>query len=106
MEGLAVMNELMTTVVGRFRLVGFLEGLSFLVLLLVAMPLKYLAGEPGAVRVVGAIHGMLFLAYVLLLIQVWADTRWPLQRIALLFIASLLPGGTFFADYRVLRQAR
>jgi integral membrane protein len=100
------MNELITTVVGRFRLVSFLEGLSFLILLLIAMPLKYLAGEPGAVRVVGMIHGVLFLAYVLLLIQVWADTRWPLQRIALLFVASLLPFGTFVADYRVLRQAQ
>jgi integral membrane protein len=100
------MNELTTTVVGRFRLVSFLEGLSFLILLLIAMPLKYLAGEPGAVRVVGMIHGVLFLAYVLLLIQVWADTRWPLQRIALLFVASLLPFGTFVADYRVLRQAQ
>jgi integral membrane protein len=100
------MNELMTTVLGRFRLVSFLEGLSFLILLLIAMPLKYLAGEPGAVRVVGMIHGVLFLAYVLLLIQVWADTRWPLQRIALLFVASLLPFGTFVADYRVLRQAQ
>jgi integral membrane protein len=100
------MSELMTTVVGRFRLISFLEGLSFLALLLIAMPLKYLAGEPGAVRVVGMIHGVLFLVYVLLLMQVWADTRWSLGRIALLFVASLLPFGTFVADYRLLRQAQ
>jgi integral membrane protein len=99
-------SELLKTGVGRLRLVGFLEGLSFLVLLLIAMPLKYLAGEPGAVRVIGAAHGGLFLLYVLLLVQVWAEMRWPVSRVALLFAASVVPCGTFIADYRLLRHAQ
>ncbi|MBF9224019.1 DUF3817 domain-containing protein [Hymenobacter ruricola] len=63
------MKELLLTGLGRLRLVAILEGVSFLVLLLVAMPLKYLAGQPQAVRPVGMAHGLLFVLYCFLLIQ-------------------------------------
>jgi integral membrane protein len=55
----------------RFRLVATLEGISFLVLLFVAMPLKYFAGMPKAVSVVGMAHGLLFVAYMYLLYECW-----------------------------------
>lgn len=93
----------LSTSLGRLRLVGFLEGVSFLVLVGIAMPLKYFAGQPVYVRVVGMAHGILFLAYVLAIVQAHLDYGWPLKRSFLLFLASLLPFGPFVADRKLLR---
>ena len=90
--------------VGRLRVIGFLEGMSFVVLLGIAMPLKYFADEPGAVRVVGMAHGVLFLLYVLAVFQAAVEHGWKLKLIALLLVASLLPAGPFVADARLLRK--
>lgn len=96
----------LSTTLGRLRVVGFLEGVSFLVLLGVAMPLKYYWGEPQAVRVVGMAHGVLFIAYVAAAAQAWLEHDWPWQRAALVIAASLVPFGTFYADVKWLRTGR
>src|SRR5438552_3773981 len=57
-------NPVLKTILRRLRLVGYTEGVSFLVLLGIAMPLKYFAGMPLAVTIVGAIHGLLWILYV------------------------------------------
>lgn len=88
----------------RLRLVGLLEGVSFLLLLGVAMPLKYLAGMPSAVKYVGWAHGLLFILYVLALGQATAVQLWSPVRAALLFVAAVLPGGTFVAERWLRRQ--
>lgn len=75
-----------------------LEGVSFLVLLFVAMPLKYYAGLPVAVRVVGMTHGVLFVLFVFALLRVAMEHEWPLRRSLLAFVASLLPFGTLVFD--------
>jgi integral membrane protein len=93
------------TALGRLRIVAFLEGISFLVLLCIAMPLKYMADIPGPVRVVGMAHGVLFIAYVFLLLQVALELRWKFSRAVLAFIASLVPFGTFYADKKLFREA-
>jgi integral membrane protein len=93
------------TPLGRLRIVAFLEGISFLVLLCIAMPLKYMADTPGPVRIVGMAHGVLFIAYVFLLLQVALELRWKLSRAVLAFIASLVPFGTFYADKKLFREA-
>ena len=87
----------------QLRLVALLEGASFLALLFVAMPLKYLAGMPLAVRLVGSIHGVLFIAFVLTLIRASVARAWPVRRSLLAFVASIVPFGTFVFD-RSLRQ--
>lgn len=102
----SVVMNLLTTTIGRLRVVGFLEGVSFLVLLGVAMPLKYAWGEPQAVRVVGMAHGVLFLAYVALAAQAWSEHDWPWKRAAALVASSLVPFGTFYADAKWLRGTR
>lgn len=94
---------MLSTSLGRLRLIGLLEGLSFLVLVLIAMPLKYFAGEPLAVRYVGMAHGILFLGYLLAIVPVALDYRWKLGTCALGVLASLLPGGPFVFDARVLK---
>lgn len=98
--------NLLTTTVGRLRVIGFLEGVSFLVLLGVAMPLKYVWGEPQAVRIVGMAHGVLFLAYVAAAVQAWLEYDWAWKRAALVIAASLVPFGTFYADVKWLRDVR
>jgi len=92
------------TSLGRLRVVGWWEGASFLLLLGVAMPLKYFAGWPLAVRVVGMAHGVLFLLYVLAAIQAALDRDWPWKRTALVLVASVLPAGPFVVDAKILRE--
>lgn len=89
----------------RFRLIGFAEGVSFLLLLGIAMPLKYLAHEPGPVKWVGWAHGALFVAYVLAVAHVAFVERWNLWTIGLALLASLLPFGPWIFERKVLRSA-
>ena len=77
------------------------EGVSFLLLLGVAMPLKYMAGLPLAVLVVGWIHGVLFMLFSLVLAYVYFKHRWPFWRAAGVFVAALLPFGPFLIDRRM-----
>ncbi|MCB9674870.1 MAG: DUF3817 domain-containing protein [Alphaproteobacteria bacterium] len=84
-----------------FLWVARFEGLSLLVMFLVAMPLKYLFGHPEAVLAVGWIHGLLFIAYVVALGLVAREQGWSMARIAAGFVASLLPAGTFVFERRI-----
>lgn len=87
--------------VRRLRVLAFWEGLSLLVLLFIAMPLKYLAGQPMAVKIVGMLHGLLFVGVVLLLLVTMIQARWPIGRGALVFVSALLPFGAFVIDRRM-----
>ena len=93
----------MKTPLDRLRAIGPWEGGSFLLLLGVAMPLKYLAGMPLAVRVVGLAHGVLFVLYVLATIQAATEHDWPWKRTALVLLAAVLPAGPFVVEARILR---
>jgi len=84
----------------RFRWVAYAEGASFLLLLLVAMPLKYWAGLPMAVRVVGSAHGLLFVLYTVLVFEAVGAGRFGLRTAALALLASLLPFGPFVFERR------
>lgn len=88
------------TAVGRFLLVSFLEGSSYLVLLFVAMPLKYLVGQPQMVRNVGMLHGLLFGLFLLTLVQAMMEEDWKWTRAAKAFGLSMLPFGTFWFESR------
>ena len=83
------------------RVIAFIEGISFLVLLSVAMPLKYFAGLPAPVKVVGWIHGLLFVLYLIAVAEVSFKHRWSLAKILGALIASLIPCGTFVLDARL-----
>ena len=83
------------------RILALTEGVSFLVLLGVAMPLKYAAGIPEAVKIVGWLHGLLFVALCFQLLKVTIEERWPLTRSAMVFIAALVPFGPFIIDRRL-----
>ena len=93
-------------VVGRLRVVGLFEGISFLVLLGVAMPLKYLAGYPRAVLVVGWAHGALFVLYLLAVAHAALTGRWPPLKVLAALAASVAPFGPFAFDAWFLRDER
>jgi len=99
-----MVSELIKSALGRLRIIAFLEGISYLVLLGIAMPLKYLVGIPQVVRVVGMAHGVLFILFVILLIQVATEKSWSFKKSALSFVSSLIPFGTFYADSRWFRN--
>ena len=94
----------LVSALGRLRLISILEGLSLLVLLGVAMPLKYLAGQPLAVRWVGLGHGILFVSYVLLLVQNAIELRWPVRKVGLGLLLSVLPFGAFYAERHLFQE--
>ena len=86
------------------RFVGILEGISFLVLLGIAMPLKYIADMPIAVKIVGMTHGMLFLLYCIALIDTKLAVSWNIKRMAILFAAAFVPFGPFLMDKSLRRE--
>jgi len=81
-----------------------IEGISFLVLLGIAMPLKYLAGMPQAVTVAGWLHGMLFIAFCIALTQAREEAKWDARQTGTILIAALLPFGPFVIDSGLRKQ--
>jgi integral membrane protein len=79
-----------------FLRIGHIEGISYLVLLLIAMPLKYMAGIPMAVQVVGYLHGFLFISYCILLAIIMQKMNWSFLKGFYAFVLSLVPFGTFW----------
>ena len=98
------MKELLGTPIGRLRLIGIAEGLSLLVLLGIAMPLKYLANQPEAVKITGWIHGVLFVAFVVAVLVMYYERNWPFKKVVLAFIAAFLPFGTFVFDAHLKKE--
>ena len=90
--------------IGRLRLVGLFEGISFLVLLVIAMPLKYVAGLPGPVLVVGWAHGAVFILYLLAVAHAALADRWSPLKILAALVASVVPFGPFVFDAWLLRE--
>ena len=87
------------------RILGNIEGISYLLLLGVAMPMKYYFDLPMAVKIVGMAHGVLFVAYCLLLVPCMKKFAWKFSFGVYLFIATLLPFGTFVSDRKLKKIA-
>jgi integral membrane protein len=88
--------------VKQFKIVAFLEGVSFLLLLGIAMPLKYIFDMPSPTQVIGMAHGILFIAYVLMVVIIRKQLNWNLKTTALALTASVLPFGPFVVDKKLL----
>lgn len=91
-------------IIKNFRAIAFLEGLSFLLLLGVAMPLKYIYEKPEMVKIVGMAHGILFMLYIVLAIVVKEKLKWNTKQTMLSLVGSVIPFGTFYADYKLFRK--
>lgn len=85
-----------SNIIKWFLLIGKIEGYSYLILLLIAMPLKYLFNTPEFVRPVGTLHGILFVAFMILLALMFFIVKMPFKNAVLAFLLSLVPFGTFF----------
>ena len=99
-----MINKLLKTAMGRLRIVAFLEGCSYL-LLGVTMILKYRYAMPQPNYIVGLAHGLLFVLYVGLVLQVSFLHKWNLLKMFWAFLASLIPFGTFYADKVLFRES-
>ncbi|WP_010522121.1 DUF3817 domain-containing protein [Aquimarina agarivorans] len=88
----------------KFRILALLEGISFLVILFVTMPLKYLFENPMPNKIIGMIHGVLFLGYVVFTFLLKAELNWSTKKTALILACSIIPFGTFWADKKYLKN--
>jgi integral membrane protein len=84
--------------INRLRLIGYIEGISFLVLLLFAMPMKYMAGKPSLVMWGGWIHGVLFILFCFALLETKIKMHWKIKTAVVPLIAALVPCGPFLID--------
>lgn len=97
--------SILSTELGRFRVVSLLEGLSYVVLMGVAMPMKYLGGDTTAVPLFGRVHGGLFVLFCLALASAASAERWSRKQTATAMIAALVPLGAFWLEHRIRRGA-
>jgi len=93
----------MTNSLKSFRLISIFEGFSFLILLGIAMPLKYIYNIPEAVQVVGMAHGILFILYILGAFYMKEKLNWSFQTLLIVILCSILPFGPFYADRKYLK---
>ena len=97
--------KFLKTKVGRLRLVALLEGLSLLVLVLIAVPLKYAYHDPSLVKAMGPVHGLLFCFFVLNTISVGVEYNWKFKETTWkVLLACIIPFGTFYVDYTILSK--
>ena len=87
--------------IALLRKIALIEGLSFLILLFIAMPLKYGWDMPEPVRIVGMAHGVLWVTFCVSLLHSTIVAKWPLGRTALVFVAALVPFGPWLVDGRL-----
>jgi integral membrane protein len=87
-----------------FIRIAVLEAISYLLLLGIAMPLKYLFDYPMAVTVVGWAHGVLFVLYLAFLVMCWRDYDWNFKRLTVYFAASLLPVAPFYIKRNLAKE--
>ena len=92
--------------VKRFAIISIAEGISYLLLLGIAMPLKYICGFEMAVKIAGWIHGLLFIFYIITLLNVRSVKKWPFSKTLLAFVCSLLPFAPFIFEVKVLRKEK
>ena len=92
------------TVLKNFRIIALTEGVSYLVLLIVAMPLKYMLHIPEPVKYFGWLHGVLFVIYSVLLLQVFIVLKWNFFKTLVAFIVSFIPFGAFWLDVKLKKE--
>ncbi len=93
------------TNLGLLRIIGLMEGISFLVLLGIAMPLKYVWDTPEFIYSTGMAHGLLFVLYIFFVFFLGYQLKWSTNKIFWALVASVIPFGTFIADKRLFRVA-
>ncbi len=94
----------MVSLIKIFRAIAFLEGVSYILLLGIAVPIKYAFKDPTYVKLLGMPHGILFIAYIILAVMVSSRLKWDNKTLFFVLLASVIPFGTFFVDRKYLNQ--
>jgi len=87
-----------------FRIIAILEGVSYILLLFIATPIKHFTGDEQYVKMLGMPHGILFISYVVLAFFLKSDYKWTSKEFSIVLIASILPFGTFYVDRKYLKN--
>ena len=87
-----------------FRIIAFLEGVSYILLLFIAVPIKYNLGDPTYVKLLGMPHGLLFVAYIVFAFLLKENEKWNKTELFIILICSILPFGTFYVDWKYLKK--
>ncbi|WP_333624688.1 DUF3817 domain-containing protein [Sphingobacterium siyangense] len=99
-----MLSQIFKTPLGRLRLLSYLEGISLLILVFIAVPLKYWVQQPMLVKALGPIHGMLFLWFVISTLSVGVERHWKFRQTTWkVLLACLIPFGTFYIDRCILK---
>ncbi len=93
----------MLSLLNIFRITALLEGLSYILLLFIATPIKYALDDPQYVKMLGMPHGLLFMPYIVLAILMANELKWSKRTLAIVLIASIIPFGTFYIDKKYLK---
>ena len=101
-----MIKQLLKTAIGRFRVIAFLEGLSFVIILFITMPLKYQFDLPKPNLVVGMLHGVLFMGYLFAVFRLKTSENWDHKLTLKTLAASVIPFGTFYMDHKVFRHLK
>lgn len=99
------MLKLFNSNIGRLRIIGLFEGLSLLILLFIAVPLKYFSGDSALVKTMGPIHGALFLLFIMNAVSVAIQEKWSGKTTTKVLLSCILPFGTFYVDHYILKPA-
>ncbi|MEJ6749237.1 MAG: DUF3817 domain-containing protein [Flavobacteriales bacterium] len=87
-----------------FRIIAFLEGVSYILLMTVGLYFKYQIGDPTYVKLLGMPHGILFVSYILLVFLIKENENWKIKDLGIVLLASILPFGTFYVDWKYLKK--
>ena len=96
----------MFSLLNTFRIIALLEGVSYLLLLFLAVPIKYYGNDPQYVKLLGMPHGLLFVAYVILAFVIGSKLKWKTRTLLFVLAASVIPFGTFYVDKAYLKPIR
>lgn len=95
----------MFSLINLFRITAFLEGVSYILLLGIAVPIKYALDDPTYVKLLGMPHGILFIAYIILAIMLSSELKWNNKILFYVLVASIIPFGTFYVDRKYLKHS-
>lgn len=94
---------MLQTALGRLRVISFIEGVSFIFLLICSV-LKRTLNMPDIIKIPGYIHGLLFVLFIWALIDAHVEQKWPIKKSIIAFIVSFIPFGNFWAEYKLFRD--
>lgn len=96
--------KLLKTKIGRLRIIGFLEGVSLIILVFIAVPLKYEYAHASLTQIMGPIHGALFLLFLLNTFSASIEQKWKAKTTGMVLASCFVPFGTFYIDHKFLKK--